>query len=573
MPSRNMRKVSRSRSRSRLVLAAAAAAMILTSTVVVPMVLAPTSDATAVNVGVAEERRTTTTTTISVVSSSTTTAATTPATTTTNSDSSVTGAEEQAEDESQDYDNDKEDAVEASELESSSLYFPSMYTIHYGRDANTNNEEAEAEAEAEAEGSSTRTSHSSTNNTNTKCSTTTTNRNIKKWIQEYDYDLIHWDTENCLAHLLLHDEDEYTAMLATMNSTTTTTRHKNKQPHENGEELQLVPAQVHSNSSLTELWIKPKLQVAEDFQRQQQQEIARKKSRNLRSDGTAVSLSSSRYDDKSSNRNTSRKLYSTISNNNNGQYGCYLDYYGTMEWINDFVATYQNKNDLLEIEWLTIGKSHLKSQNSNTGQDIKVLTITAKDDPSTTTPTKKGPCIFLSGVHAREYATPETVRRWIKYAIVEKVLRDRDPDYISMLETTTLHWISYLNPDGRIAAETDAPYRRKNMNNVGPCQKNSKVKSGVDLNRYVERVFINNSSICIIHRYHVDSTCVTCYVLWCVLFAGVTSHNLPNIYFRMGPRTTEIFRSNGVNGMGVQQKCVIIPIVVQIRPQKQKQRR
>jgi hypothetical protein len=52
-----------------------------------------------------------------------------------------------------------------------------------------------------------------------------------------------------------------------------------------------------------------------------------------------------------------------------------------------------------------------------------------------------------------------------------------------MLEHTKIHWIPYLNPDGRVIAETTESFRRKNMNNAG-CQKNKDIlKLGVDLNR------------------------------------------------------------------------------------------
>ena len=57
-----------------------------------------------------------------------------------------------------------------------------------------------------------------------------------------------------------------------------------------------------------------------------------------------------------------------------------------------------------------------------------------------------------------------------------------------MLETTKIHWIPYLNPDGRELAETIQPLRRKNLNQnwTGNTRDSNYCTSdsyGVDLNR------------------------------------------------------------------------------------------
>ena len=92
-----------------------------------------------------------------------------------------------------------------------------------------------------------------------------------------------------------------------------------------------------------------------------------------------------------------------------------------------------------------------------------------KDDPLSPPPSPppepdgKAPFLIVSATHAREYTPPILVRLWLE-RLLEKV-EAGDPDFLSMLEHTRIHWIPYLNPDGRVVAETDEPFRRKNMNN------------------------------------------------------------------------------------------------------------
>ena len=61
-------------------------------------------------------------------------------------------------------------------------------------------------------------------------------------------------------------------------------------------------------------------------------------------------------------------------------------------------------------------------------------------------------------------------------------------DLLSLLDTIQIHWIPYLNPDGRILAETTQPFRRKNVNidwtgNLRDSEICSPDSYGVDLNR------------------------------------------------------------------------------------------
>ena len=120
-----------------------------------------------------------------------------------------------------------------------------------------------------------------------------------------------------------------------------------------------------------------------------------------------------------------------------------------------------------------------------------------ESESSTTHPNhNKAPLILISSTHAREYTPPELVRRWLEEFILHQVLEKHEPDAVSILETTKIHWIPYLNPDGRIEAETTAPFRRKNMNPQSSSSASSTRQDdasrecgsdsyGVDLNRYV----------------------------------------------------------------------------------------
>ena len=132
----------------------------------------------------------------------------------------------------------------------------------------------------------------------------------------------------------------------------------------------------------------------------------------------------------------------------------------------------------------------------------------ATNSPEDTTKTnQKAPLILISSTHAREYTPPELVRRWLEEFILHQVLEKHDPDAVSILDTTKIHWIPYLNPDGRIEAETTAPFRRKNMNPHSSSSASStstrqeaarecgSPSYGVDLNRYVFVLYLCSACI------------------------------------------------------------------------------
>lgn len=83
---------------------------------------------------------------------------------------------------------------------------------------------------------------------------------------------------------------------------------------------------------------------------------------------------------------------------------------------------------------------------------------------------------------AREYAPPEAVRRFLLHILDHVQTNNSLPPY---LETTQIHWVPYVNVDGRIAAETTEPWRRKNMNRDWNTMSNTCADDayGVDLNR------------------------------------------------------------------------------------------
>lgn len=86
--------------------------------------------------------------------------------------------------------------------------------------------------------------------------------------------------------------------------------------------------------------------------------------------------------------------------------------------------------------------------------------------------------LLTSGVHAREWAPPELLGRF-----VELLVRgyDSDAELTWILEHVEIHAILYVNPDGRYIAEKYPElYWRKNLNPDGGCGDD---EYGVDINR------------------------------------------------------------------------------------------
>jgi len=132
-----------------------------------------------------------------------------------------------------------------------------------------------------------------------------------------------------------------------------------------------------------------------------------------------------------------------------------------------------------------IGESYLKNNNGRTngqydiptsGHDIYVLKITDSNSPLQSN--KKGKVLMTAGLHAREYAPPELLARF-----VEKLVNghNEDAELTSIMQRTELHAILYVNPDGRWMAEKYPDLMwRKNLNPNGGCGDGN---YGVDINR------------------------------------------------------------------------------------------
>lgn len=153
---------------------------------------------------------------------------------------------------------------------------------------------------------------------------------------------------------------------------------------------------------------------------------------------------------------------------------CYLDYAGAMEYLQALVDGQSNYSHL-KLELIDIGDSYLKTQSDSEGHDIYALKLSS----ATSTLSTKVPMMIVTGIHPREYAPPEMVRHWIHSFL--------DPDNLELeviLESTDIYWIPYVNPDGRVLAETTQMYRRKNLNaqadGSASCRED---QFGVDLNR------------------------------------------------------------------------------------------
>ncbi|KAL7548338.1 hypothetical protein ACHAWF_011625 [Thalassiosira exigua] len=111
------------------------------------------------------------------------------------------------------------------------------------------------------------------------------------------------------------------------------------------------------------------------------------------------------------------------------------------------------------------------------GFDIFAINVTAPDGPRTSE--EKGKMMLLAGVHAREWAPPELLARF-----VETLVRGYgvDPDVTWILQRSEIHAILYVNPDGRYVSENNDPDLewRKNLN---PESCGGGGNYGVDINR------------------------------------------------------------------------------------------
>jgi carboxypeptidase T len=107
--------------------------------------------------------------------------------------------------------------------------------------------------------------------------------------------------------------------------------------------------------------------------------------------------------------------------------------------------------DLLSIT--KIGESYLKNNDGPAsygeydiptgGHDVFALNVTAS---GTSSSASKGRFLITSGVHAREYAPPELLARFVE-GLVNGY--GEDAEITAILKRTEIHAILYVNPDGR----------------------------------------------------------------------------------------------------------------------------
>mmetsp|Transcript_23105 Transcript_23105/g.37657 ORF Transcript_23105/g.37657 Transcript_23105/m.37657 type:complete len:521 (+) Transcript_23105:147-1709(+) len=159
---------------------------------------------------------------------------------------------------------------------------------------------------------------------------------------------------------------------------------------------------------------------------------------------------------------------------------CFRSMKGMMDSMLDLAADSPNLMTITDI-----GDSYLKNHDGrhdgvhdipDGGYDIYALNITASDSGRQSN--EKGKMLVTSGVHAREWAPPELLARFIEMLVHGY---DDNADITWILQHTEIHAILYVNPDGRFMAEKYPElYWRKNLN---PIRCGGGYEYGVDINR------------------------------------------------------------------------------------------
>mmetsp|Transcript_23126 Transcript_23126/g.33569 ORF Transcript_23126/g.33569 Transcript_23126/m.33569 type:complete len:915 (+) Transcript_23126:195-2939(+) len=130
------------------------------------------------------------------------------------------------------------------------------------------------------------------------------------------------------------------------------------------------------------------------------------------------------------------------------------------------------------VEWVDVGDSWEKTNDSTKGYDIFVLKLTQSNIQPTDGENK--PKLFLScAIHAREYTTAEFCLRFGMH-LLDGYVSGNDADSTWILDHHEVHLMLITNPDGRKKAE-EGTFWRKNTNNKNGCSNSQKI--GVDLNR------------------------------------------------------------------------------------------
>ena len=124
-------------------------------------------------------------------------------------------------------------------------------------------------------------------------------------------------------------------------------------------------------------------------------------------------------------------------------------------------------------EWLDIGDSRLK-QLGQGGYDLRALHITNRSIPGL-----KPVLMIQSAIHAREYATAESVTRFAEQLINGY---GTNPDITWMIDYHDINLVLVANPDGRKIAEVSTTRAQRKNRNPLYCSAGS-TTVGVDLNR------------------------------------------------------------------------------------------
>jgi len=167
--------------------------------------------------------------------------------------------------------------------------------------------------------------------------------------------------------------------------------------------------------------------------------------------------------------------YDTIPGHN-----CLRSMTGMMQSVDDLVQSHPNL-----VTKTKIGESWLKNNKGrhdgvheipDGGYDIFALNITASDSKRLSS--DKGKMLITSGVHAREWAPPELLMRFIEVLVNGY---GHDAEVTSILQHSEVHAILYVNPDGRFVSEKYPElYWRKNLH---PIRCGGGTQYGVDINR------------------------------------------------------------------------------------------
>jgi Zinc carboxypeptidase/Immune inhibitor A-like, MAM domain len=151
--------------------------------------------------------------------------------------------------------------------------------------------------------------------------------------------------------------------------------------------------------------------------------------------------------------------------------GVFRPYSGANGLAQEFQSLAEQYPGLAKLE--SIGKSVQ-------GKDIYVLKVTR--DARTTPDGARPGTLFLGAQHAREWITPEMIRRLTRQLLTGY---GRDPKITSLVDTTELWLLPVANPDGydrTFSGEPGARFWRKNLRDNNGDGKIA-AGDGVDLNR------------------------------------------------------------------------------------------